>query len=111
MRELTIKEMEITSGAFGPPGAIIGGAMAAGGYIGHSVVTGSGDVKGLIGSIALGAATGFFTSPVGVTAMETGAAAIGATHFGFYAGLFGGMVERGVDAAGTNYNEAGTNYN
>ncbi|WP_143497275.1 hypothetical protein [Pseudomonas sp. Irchel s3h17] len=111
MRELSIKDLEIVSGAVGPPGAIIGGVTAAAGYIGNAMATGEGNVSGLIGNTAAGAVAGFVLGPAGLGAGQIAASTAAGAQIGYYSGMLGGQIQSAIDAAGTNYGAAGTNYN
>lgn len=111
MRKFSVEDLELVSGALGPVGVIIGGAAGAS-YIGNTIATGEGSVAGLVGSVATGAALGFLTGPASMGAMQTAASVILVGTTGFYGGMAGGYVQKAIDAAGTNYNNAaGTNYN
>ncbi|WP_313054767.1 hypothetical protein [Pseudomonas lopnurensis] len=112
MRELSMRDMEIVSGAVGPVGAAIGAASAAAGYIGYATARGEGNLSDFLGTTAMGALGGFVAGPAGATAMQNGALAIIGTQSAFYAGMAGGFTANALDAAGTDYNNAaGTNYN
>lgn len=112
MRELSMREMQLVSGAFGPIGSAIGAASGAATYIGAAIGAGEGSLGVLIGSTVTGAIVGGLTGPAGISAMQAGAYIIIGTQIGFYGGMAGGFTQRATDAAGTDYNNAaGTNYN
>ncbi|MFY3310512.1 hypothetical protein [Achromobacter ruhlandii] len=107
MRELTLRDCELVSGGVGPVGAAIGAATGAATYIGNAIGTGTGSMAGFVNSTVAGALTGFIAGPVGATAMRTAAGAVLFPQLGFYTGMGGGLIERGM--SGTDY--SGTNYN
>ncbi|WP_223534308.1 hypothetical protein [Pseudomonas sp. GL-B-16] len=109
MRELTICDFELVSGAVGPPGAVVGAVTGAATYIGGAMATGQGDIAGLTASAVAGGAAGFILGPAGMGVAQTTAASILGAEVGFYSGMLGGQVQSAVNAAGTNY--GGTNYN
>jgi len=111
VRELSMQDMEMVSGAFGPVGAAIGAVSGAATYVGYAAGSGEGSFAGLVGNTLAGAAIGFATGPAGLSAMQTGAYVVIGSQVGFYGGMAGGLTERAIDAAGTDYNVAGTNYN
>lgn len=102
MKELSISELELIAGGYGVHGAIGGAVVGAAGYIGYEGASESGSFNGFVGAVAAGAATGFIAGPAGVYA--NAAVAIGVGQVSFYGGMMGGMISRGLDAAGTNYN-------
>ncbi len=102
MKELAIHELELITGGYGIHGAVAGAIVGAAGYIGFEATSESGSLSGLAGAIAAGAATGFISGPPGIYA--NAATAIGLGQVSFYGGMMGGMINRGLDAAGTNYN-------
>ncbi|MDH0730579.1 hypothetical protein N5F23_20965 [Pseudomonas sichuanensis] len=102
MKELTITELELIAGGHGVPGAIGGAIVGAATYIGFEGVSEGGSFNGFVGTVATGAVTGFIAGPAGVYANAQ--VAIGMGQVGFYGGMMGGMISRGLDAAGTNYN-------
>lgn len=110
MRELSIQEMKVVSGALGPVGAAIGGLGGGATYLGQASVTGQASLSGLASAIVAGAAAGFFTGPATPTLMQAGAMTILSGQLGFYSGMAAGFVENAANSAGTNYNAAGTNY-
>jgi hypothetical protein len=109
MRELSMHELAVVSGAVGPVGAASGAAS----YIGYASGSGQGSVAGLLGAVVVGGVVGFVSGPVGVTALQNGALTVVGTQVGFYSGMSGGLAERAFNSAGTNYGTAaaGTNYN
>ncbi|MCY1392048.1 hypothetical protein D3C76_355740 [compost metagenome] len=110
MRELTILDAELVSGAVGPGGAAIGAVSAAAGYVGYAAATGEGSFTGLVGNVALGAAVGFVTGPASASVTQAGANTIVYGQVSMYGGMVGGYIENSLNAAGTNYNAVGSNY-
>jgi hypothetical protein len=107
MRELSMADVESVAGTFGPAGAVAGAIVGAAGYVGYAVVNGGGSMSGLAGAAATGAVGGLVLGPFSF------GATVAASSLTFHAGMAGGMVERSLDKAGTNYaenNDAGTNY-
>lgn len=94
MRDLNFYELESVSGAQGPVGAAIGGAVGGIAYIGAQAGAGSTpSVAGAAGAVVTGAIGGFFTPATAAQAVGTGLA-------GFYAGFGGGLVSRGFGGGG-----------
>lgn len=94
MRDLTLAEIEMISGAVGPLGAVAGAAAAGAGYVGTQAGSGSPATwTGAGAAMVGGAVTGFFTP-------ATTAQAAGAAMIGFYGGLAGGYVSRGLGNTG-----------
>ncbi|EKP0299050.1 hypothetical protein ABR850_06815 [Aeromonas veronii] len=106
MKELSIEELELVSGAMGPAGAVVGGIAGGAGYIGSATVTGEGDVAGFAGAVGSGAAVGFLGPMGGGVAL--GAEVVLATQVGFYGGMLSGFIEDAFNWAGADY--AGQNY-
>lgn len=102
MKEIKVEDLEVVAGGFGVPGAVAGAVVAGAGYIGYEAAAGGGSMNGFIGTVAGGAAVGFFTGPAGIGASTS--MAIGAGQSAFYGGMIGGFITSGMDAAGTNYN-------
>ncbi|WP_157666796.1 hypothetical protein [Aeromonas salmonicida] len=106
MKELSIEELELVSGAMGPAGAAVGGIAGGAGYIGYAVATGEGDLAGFAGAVGGGAAMGFLGPAGGGLAL--GAETVLATQVGFYGGMATGYIEDAFNWAGADY--AGQNY-
>ncbi len=112
MRELSMCDMELVSGAVGPVGAAIGAGAAAAGYIGYAIGTGEGNMTDFLGATGAGAIGGFFFGPAGGAIMQTGAHAVLQPTIGFYGGMAAGFGMSALDSAGTNYGDrSGTGYN
>ncbi|MGK8204800.1 hypothetical protein ACRS8P_19425 [Burkholderia cenocepacia] len=111
MREISIQDLKVVSGAVGPVGAFLGGLGGGASYLGQASVTGQASPGGFASAIVAGAALGFFTGPATPTLMQAGAMTILSGQLGFYSGMAAGFVENAANSAGTNYNAAGTNYN
>lgn len=114
MRELFIKNLKVVSGSFGPVGAAVGAAVSSTGYLAERMAAGEdAHLEDLAAAASMGAAAGFFSGPLGSTALRTGAAAIVGVNVAGYSGIAVGSVERMVkenrrDRAGINY--CGTDY-
>jgi hypothetical protein len=104
MRELSIHELEIVSGGYGPVSAAGGAVVGAVGYSGYAITSGQGTVGGLAGATAMGAAVGFFGGPASFPAIAGGA------EVTFHAGMVGGLVERAVNSSNTSAEPSGLSY-
>ena len=102
MREISITEMELVSGAVGPAGALIGGITTAAGYVGNAMTTGEGSVEGLIGQTVAGAVAGALLGPAGLRAGQIAASSAIGVEVGYYTGSLGGQIQNAL-MAGTNY--------
>lgn len=88
MRDLTLTEIEIVSGAVGPLGAVAGATVGGVGYIGAQAGAGTTPtLSGAASAVVGGAVAGFFTP-------TTTAQAAGLGLAGFYAGFGGGLAGR-----------------
>ncbi|EMH3347255.1 hypothetical protein V6G86_003627 [Burkholderia multivorans] len=104
MRELSIRELKVVSGAVGPIGAALGGVGGGAIYLGQASVTGQASPTGLASAILAGATLGFFTGPATPALMQAGAMTILNGQLGFYSGMAAGFLENATNSAGTNYN-------
>jgi len=85
MQKISIKNMEVVSGAFGLPGAVIGGVVGATTYLSDAVFSDEEVTNtGLATAIASSAAIGTIGGPVGATALRVGAQAVVLVNAGFY---------------------------
>ena len=91
---LSQQEMAETEGKFGLPGAIIGAVGSSAAYAGSVMTSGQqGSWAGFAEAASTGAAFGFFGGPVSGWVGK----AILSSQLGFYAGMAGGLVRRGVE--------------
>lgn len=104
MRELSIIELNIVSGGFGPLSAAGGAIAGATGYSGYAIGSGQGSAAGLAGATAAGAAMGFFGGPASFPAI------VGGAELSFSAGLIGGGVERIINDSNPPADPAGLSY-
>ncbi|WP_420234730.1 hypothetical protein ACN079_11010 [Pseudomonas sp. ABY48] len=89
MRDLTLAEIEMISGAVGPLGAVAGAAAAGAAYVGTQAGSGAPATwTGAGKAMVVGAGIGFFTP-------TTTAQAAGTAMLGFYGGLTTGYLSRG----------------
>jgi hypothetical protein len=94
MREITLEEIEYVSGANGVPGAIVGGAVAATGYIGYVVGEGGKFNTGnFIGATLTGAALGALSGPASV------GRTLGLSGANYGAGIIGGGISGAMNGA------------
>lgn len=84
MRDITVEELDMVAGAFGPPGAVGGAVVGVGAYLGSQ--TGGGSINGADLALAAGAGAlvGAITGPVGIGGIAAG------TTTGFGAGVITG---------------------
>lgn len=107
MKELSVSELELVSGAFGPAGAVGGGIIAGAGYLGGAAATGEGDATGFATAVGAGAIGGFVAGPAGA-GVAYGAEVIAFSQISFYSGLAAGYISNAFDFSGGDY--AGQNY-
>lgn len=88
MREITLEEAEIISGAVGPAGALAGGAAGAAGYVGGLLGGGTFKTSGFLASVGTAALAGAISGPVGI------AAALRNAGVGFGSGVIIGNADR-----------------
>lgn len=111
MREISLRDLEVVAGGFGPAGAAIGAVTSAASYIGHATTSGEGSISDFILYTAGGATVGFFTGGVGGGAVRSIAQGVVGSLVGYYSGVATGSAARMVNEAGTNYPDlAGLNY-
>ena len=84
MRDITVEELEMVAGAFGPPGAIGGAVVGAATYLGSQTGGGSINAADLALAAGAGALVGAITGPVGIGNIAAG------TATGFGAGVITG---------------------
>lgn len=110
MRKVSIKNFELIGGGFGPVGAAVGAMTGATGYVAERMAAGEEAQLDELGAAAgMGAVSGFFSGPLGSTALRTGAAAVLGANVAVYGGIAVGSIERmAKDKEGINY--CGTNY-
>jgi len=88
MREITMEEAEIISGAVGPAGAVAGGVAGAAGYIGSLLGGGTFQTSSFLASAGVGALAGAISGPAGI------AGALRNAGVGFGGGVITGNADR-----------------
>lgn len=95
MRDITVEELEMVAGAFGPIGAVGGAAVGVATYLGSQ--TGGGSINGADLALAAGAGAlvGAIAGPAGIGSIAAG------TTAGFGGGVIAGNGSRMWGSAST----------
>ncbi|MCL1141865.1 class IIb bacteriocin, lactobin A/cerein 7B family [Shewanella gaetbuli] len=64
IRELSLEELEMVNGSFGPPGAAAGAVIGAAGYLGGAATSGSFSWGGFATAVGSGAVLGAIGGPI-----------------------------------------------
>jgi len=75
MRDITVEELEVVAGAFGPPGAVGGAIVGVATYLGSQTGGGSINAADLALAAGAGALVGAITGPAGIGGIAAGTTA------------------------------------